>query len=160
MLVAVVVSIIGYPLWVYSGWIEYRLICTDSSAVYIEITKSPTPELLTAIHKVYDYPSLSCWAGSNEPFRWDGDILFMRPWFYLLELDLSIKRTRGITHRALGGEFSDPHEEWLGSTCCWELYENGKLFQYDPNNDHPTEYIRSQDYYWLLTTIAPPPPMN
>jgi hypothetical protein len=98
--------------------------------------------------------------GSNEPFWWDGDILYMRPWFYLYELNTATKTTQIITQRALGGKFSDPHDDWLGSAYCWELHENGKLFLYDPNIEYPTKYIRSQDFYWLRTTIAPPPPMN
>ena len=72
----------------------------------------------------------------------------------------SIDITEYIAKDSLEGPYSDALGSGLNYYYCRNLYNNENLFILDPNRDDPTEYIEIQDYAWLLTTLAPPPPVN
>ena len=46
---------IGYSVWVYNGWIEYRLTCVNTHVYTLEITVPATPELQDAIDEHFTY---------------------------------------------------------------------------------------------------------
>ena len=162
-LVAVVVSIgavpIGYRVWAYNGWMEYRLICWSGRVGYLEIFSPATPALQDAIDEYFIRMASFRADGDNQYYR-DGKQFYMRPWYYLHMLEHSTKNTRQIVNRALGASFADAYLEDSGAYGCRAIFENPKLFNSDPNIDYPTDYIYSQDYLSTLSTIAPslPPP--
>ena len=160
-IVAVSTFSISYRHWAYQGWTEYHLLCRYSDTGYREIPFPATTNLHDAIEAYYQR-SASRWSGENYPIKRDGDHIYMRPWFYFGLFGRDGKDTKLITHYALGGKPEDIYKD-LGQTYCSHLYNNPKLFLYEPNPYDPssvldvTGYIYSLDYLWFLSVIAPPP---
>lgn len=138
--------VIGYRMWAYNGWMEYRLTCVNTHVDVIEISLQATPELQDAIDAHFTYMS-SGWTGRNHPYYRKGEQFYMRPWYYINSLEFRINNTSRITKQVLGSG--------SGEVFCWKIYENPKLFSYDPHRDDPTNYIYSQHFIWLLSSIAP-----
>ena len=159
-IVSVTTVTAGIRLWVYNEWIEYKLICTYSDYLYYEIDLQPAPSLLNEFHERYNDTQFSSWTNANRPYKWDENRLYLRPWYYLRVMGNSINITEYIAKDSLEGPYSDALGSGLNYYYCRNLYNNENLFILDPNRDDPTEYIEIQDYAWLLTTLAPPPPVN
>jgi hypothetical protein len=102
-------------------------------------------QLQEAIDEHFTYLS-SGWAGKDHPFYRDGERFYMRPWYYINWLEFRINDTSRITAKVLGDD--------LNATHCWPLSGNAKLFRYDPDRDDLKDYIYSQDFVWLLSTIG------
>lgn len=125
---------------------EYKLTCITGGGSILEITRPSTPELRTAIGDHFEFFAAS-WTGKNHPLYRDGAKFYMRPWYYINSLEFRINDTSDITKQILSNEF--------GESYCSELYDNPKLFIPDEKRRDPTNYIRSQDFIWFLSIIAP-----
>ena len=158
-LAAVAVFFIGYRLWAYNGWMEYRLICLYGNSGYIEISSPPTPALQDAIEEHYNILT-SSWAGNHRPFYRENERFYMRPWYYLHHLGVSTKSTFQITNRALGAGLVESYSDGLGGSYCTTLFDNPNLFSPPTSRVDPTANIYSQDYLRFLSIIAPPPERN
>ena len=79
VIVAFVAIPIGYRVWAYNGWIEFKLICNSSDHDRLVLTGSPTPEMLESID-IYFTEMATNWENGDRIFYRQGSQFFMRPW--------------------------------------------------------------------------------
>lgn len=155
--VATIIAVpVGYRVWAYYGWMEYKLICWDRDYRYHEIYSPATPELQDAIDDYFAYLKSERKDRDDLYYR-EGEQFYIRPWYYFDVLQDGAVNTILITHLAHGASLADAYNEVLGTHICQKIFENPKLFVSDPSNDYPTSYIYSQDYLSLLSFLAPVP---